>query len=170
MSKVVFEKVKKLLDENKVEYKLLTHEPVYTSEQAAKMRGKGILEGLKRGAKAMIFRCDDKYVQCVVPAHKIVDIKKVKVLLNAKKVKLASPEEVLQVTDCEIGSVPPFGNVFNLLVYCDKDLAEEIDFNAGLHDTSITMKRKDWEKIVKPIIVDISKERAISQETQSSSV
>jgi len=162
MSQIIFEKIKKLLDDNQVPYHLLKHEPVYTSEQAARMRGKGIEEGLKRGAKAMIFKVDDKYVQCIVPAHKIVDIKKVKALLNAKKVKLASPEEVLTATDCEIGSVPPFGNVFNLPVYCDKDLAEEIDFNAGLNDTSMTMKRSDWEKVVKPIIVEISMERAAS--------
>jgi len=162
MSRAVFEKIKKLLEENKIQYHLLTHEPVYTSELAAQMRGKGVAEGLRRGAKAMIFKVDEKYIQCIVPAHKIVDIKKVKELLNAKKIKMATPEEVLQVTDCEIGSVPPFGNLFNIEVYCDKELSEEIDFNAGLHDTSITMKRSEWEKVVKPIICDIAKERAVS--------
>ncbi len=162
MSRAVFEKIRKLLDDNKIKYQLLTHEPVYTSEQAAQMRGKGIAEGLRRGAKAMIFKIDEKYVQCIVPAHKIVDLKKVKALLSAKKIKMATPEEVLQVTDCEIGSVPPFGNLFNISVYCDKELSEEIDFNAGLHDTSITMKRIDWEKVVKPVICDIAKERAVS--------
>jgi Ala-tRNA(Pro) deacylase len=162
MSRAVFDKIKKLLDDNKIQYQLITHEPVYTSEQAAKMRGKGIEEGLKRGAKAMIFRIDEKYVQCIVPAHKIVDIKKIKELRSAKKIKMATPEEVLRVTDCEIGSVPPFGNLFNIEVYCDPELSEEIDFNAGLHDISITMKRADWEKVVKPIITSISKERAVS--------
>ncbi len=162
MSHSVFEKIKKLLDDNKISYQLLTHEPVYTSEQAAKMRGKGIEEGLKRGAKAMIFKIDEKFIQFIVPAHKIVDVKKVKLLLNAKKIKMATPEEVLQVTDCEIGSVPPFGNLFNIQVYCDKELSEELDFNAGLHNTSITMKRIDWEKVVKPVICDIAKERAVS--------
>ncbi len=162
MSRAVFEKIKKILDENKIRYELLTHEPVYTSAQAAQMRGKGMELGMRRGAKAMIFRVDDKYIQCIVPAHKIVDAKKVKVLLNAKKVKLASAEEVLRVTDCEIGSVPPFGNLFGIAVYCDSGLSAEIDFNAGLHDTSITVKRSDWEKIVKPVIADISGERNLS--------
>lgn len=162
MSRAVFDRIKQLLGDNKIHYQLITHEPVYTSEQAAKMRGKGIEEGLKRGAKAMIFKVDEKYIQCIVPAHKIVDIKKVKGLLNAKKIKMATPEEVLQVTDCEIGSVPPFGNLFNIQVYCDPELSEEIDFNAGLHDASITMKRADWEKIVKPIISPIAKERDVS--------
>ena len=163
MSQAVFEKIKKLLDDNKIEYKVLVHEPVYTSEQAAKMRGLGVELGMRRGAKAMILKCDDKFIQCIVPAHKIVDQKKIKKLLNVKKVKLASAEEVLQITNCEIGSVPPFGNLFNILVYCDPELSEEIDFNAGLHDTSITMKRKDWEIVVKPIIADIGAERGISK-------
>ncbi len=162
MSQAVFEKIKKLLDDNKIPYELLKHEPVYTSAQAAEMRGKGMEVGMRRGAKAMIFKVDDNFIQCIVPAPKIVDDRKLKKLLNAKKVKLASAEEILKVTDCEIGSVPPFGNLFNIPVYCDPELSDEIDFNAGLHDTSITMKRKDWEKIVKPIISDIGKERAVS--------
>ena len=162
MSRAIFEKIKKLLDDDKIPHELLTHEPVFTSEQAAKMRGKGVEEGMRRGAKAMIFKVDEKYIQCIVPAHKIVDVKKVKLLLNAKKIKMASPEEVLQVTDCEIGSVPPFGNLFNVPVYCDPELSDDIDFNAGLHDTSITMRRIDWEKIVKPVIAVIGKERGAS--------
>ncbi|MEM3154282.1 MAG: YbaK/EbsC family protein, partial [Candidatus Woesearchaeota archaeon] len=111
MSRAVFERIKKLLDDNKIQYVVLTHEPVYTSEQAAKMRGKGIEIGLKRGAKAMIFKCKDKFVQCILPANKIVDVKKLKALVGCTP-KLASPEEVLKLTDCEIGSVPPFGNLF----------------------------------------------------------
>ena len=162
MSQALFEKIKKLLDDNKIRYEILTHEPVYTSEQAAKMRGKGIDVGMRRGAKAMIFKVDDIFIQCIVPAHKIVDQKKIKELLNVKKVKLATPEEVLKVTDCEIGSVPPFGNLFNIPIYCDPELSDEIDFNAGLHDTSITMRRSDWEKIVKPVIAVIGKERGAS--------
>ncbi len=162
MSKAVFDKIKQVLDENNLKYQVRTHEPVFTSEQAAKMRGRGIEEGLRRGAKAMIFKVDDNFVQCIVPAHMIVDTKKVKALLKVKKVRLATAEEVLKVTDCEPGSVPPFGNLFNLPVYCDQNLAEEIDFNAGLHDTSITMKRIDWENVVKPIISDLSKERGVS--------
>ncbi len=163
MSQAVFDKIIKLLDENNIKFELLTHEPVYTSEQAAKMRGKGMEIGMKRGAKAMIFNVDETFIQCIVPAHKIVDVKKVKSLLNAKKIRLATAEEVLKVTDCEIGSVPPFGNLFKLQVYCDPELAEEIDFNAGLHEKSITMKRSDWEKIVKPVIADIGKERVVSE-------
>ena len=162
MSQAVFEKIKKLLDDNKIEYELVKHEPVFTSEQAAKMRGKGMKEGMRRGAKAMIFKVNDYFVQCVVPAHKIVDLKKVKLEIGVKNVRLASAEEVLKVTDCEIGIVPPFGNLFNITVYCDYELAEEIDFNAGLHDTSITMKKSDWNKLVKPLVADIGTERDIS--------
>jgi Ala-tRNA(Pro) deacylase len=161
VSSAVFEKIKKLLDENNIKYDVLKHEPVYTSEQAAKMRGKGVEAGLRRGAKAMILKLKDKFIQCIVPAHKIVDLKKVKELVGCRP-ELASSEEVLKVTDCEIGSVPPFGNLFGIQVFADPELSEELDFNAGLHDTSITMKRSDWEKVVKPIIMDIGGERGAS--------
>ena len=57
----VFDKIKEILDENKIEYKLKHHEPVYTSEQAAAARG----DKLKQGAKAIIMKTDngfDEYI------------------------------------------------------------------------------------------------------------
>jgi Ala-tRNA(Pro) deacylase len=162
MSQSVFEKIKKLLDENKIRYKVLKHEPVFTSEQAAKARGFEVNEGMRRGAKAMVLKADDNFIQCVVPGNRVVNMKNVRKLLHVKSIRLATAEEVIKFLDCEPGSVPPFASLFNIPVYADKNLAEEIDFNAGLHDTSITIKRVDWEMIVKPIIVDIAGERAMS--------
>jgi len=98
----------------------------------------------------------------VVPGNKIIDMKKLRKLTKAKNIRLATAEEVINTTACEPGSVPPFGSLFNIPVYADKNLAEEMDFNAGLHEVSITINRSDWEKVVKPIIVDIAGERAVS--------
>jgi len=154
----VLSEIKQLLEKNKINYSLLEHEPVYTSEQAAKIRGRGVEEGLKRGAKAMIVRAEGKFYQFVIAAHKRISFKKVKQILKTKSVSLATPEEVKQITDCTPGSVPPFGNLFKIQVYVDKSLLfnEEIDFSAGRHEVSITMKREDWQKIVNPIIEDFS--------------
>lgn len=160
MSKAVFEKIKKILEENKISYDLLEHEPVRTSQQAAevreRLRGTPVPELLKRGAKAMIVRSEGNFYQLIISASKKIDFAKVKRILNTSSASLASPEEAQKVTDCVPGSVPPFGNLFNIPVYVDKSLLEnkEIDFNAGELTISIFMKLEDWLKIVKPKIVD----------------
>jgi len=150
-----FIKIKVLLNRNNVKYKIQEHLPVHTSEDAARIRNVDI----KSGAKSMIVKADNNFYNFVVSAAKKLDWKKINLLLKTKKSRLASPEEVLKVMNCEIGSVPPFGNIHNLKVYCDPSLLENefIDFNAGLLTASIRMKSKDWVKIVVPEVVDFGK-------------
>lgn len=158
MSHKTFEKIKKLLDEKNIHYVLETHENVFTSEQAARARGRPVEEGLRRGAKAMVLKVDDEFMQFVVPANLRVDMKKVRVLFRPKKLRLATPEEVLKLVDCEPGSVPPFANLYDLKVFADPRIAQEIDFNAGLHGVSMTISKKSWESVVHPTYIDIGSE------------
>lgn len=162
MSRVVFEKIKKLLDKNKVDYKVLEHEPTPTSMDAARVRenltGMPAEECLKRGAKAMILRSEGKFYQFILSASKKIDMNKAKKVLGTQSLSFANPEEVQKATDCVPGSVPPFGNLFNIPVYVDKSFLEneDIDFNAGEQTVSIFMKRDDWIKAVKPIVAEFS--------------
>ena len=59
--------------------------------------------------------------------------------------------------DCEIGAMPPFGNLYGMEVYASHRLAEdaEIAFNAGSHTELIRMAYKDFERLVKPKIANI---------------
>ena len=76
-----------------------------------------------------------------------------------KDLRMAKPEEVKDVTNTEIGAVPPFGNLFDIPLYVDKSLGENetIVFNAGTHTDSISMKYKDFEKVSKAIVGEFSK-------------
>ena len=96
----------------------------------------------------------------VLPAHKKIDFGKVKTMLNSKSVSFATAEEVQKVTQCIPGGVPPFGNLFGIPVYMDRELLENtvINFNAGLQTVSIEMKVQDWLKIVNPIKTTFTKE------------
>lgn len=151
-----FIKIKELLDKNNIKYKLYEHEPVFTSEDAARVRG----ADLKEGAKSMIIRSDGKFYNFVLSASRKIDWSKVKQILQTKSVSFATPEEVKEAINCEIGSVPPFGIIYGLKQYCDPHLLEneEIEFNAGLHTTSIRMKSKDWFNLLKPEIADFTKD------------
>ncbi len=151
----VLENLKKFLNDNNVSYECWTHEPVYTSEQAAKVRG----TSLESGAKAMVFRSEGRYFMVVISGDKKIDFKKVKKIICSDSLSLATAQEVLNVTGCAVGSVPPFGNLANIPVYLDKSIERSpiINFNAGRHDTSISMSLQDYKRVVKPIIVDVAR-------------
>ena len=86
----------------------------------------------------------------VLSAAKKVDMKKVKEIIGTKSLSLASPAEVLENCYCEVGSVPPFGDMFGMEVFVDESIThqETINFNAGKHEKSIQMKSIDYLKVV----------------------
>jgi Ala-tRNA(Pro) deacylase len=128
-----------------VPFTLLEHEPVRTSEEAARVRG----TRLEEGAKALVVRSDDRYVHLVLPANLRTDNAALRALLGTRKVRFATPEELLQLTGCEPGAVPPFGNLFDLPVLVDERLCEsdEVSFNAGSTSVSIRMRREDFVRL-----------------------
>jgi Ala-tRNA(Pro) deacylase len=161
MTVETFLKIKDILDKSRVDYKHLIHEHVSTSEDAAKIRGTNIEDA----AKAIILKAQTRdgtfyFIQAVIPAHKRIDLKKLKIILDSKNVALASPEEVLEKTGCTIGSVPPFGKLFNISVYLDESILEKdfIVFSAGTHNDSIQMKAQDYFVVLDPKVVEFKKE------------
>jgi len=150
-----YKKIKEFLDNNKAEYTAIEHEPMGKSEEVAKMRGVDI----KTGAKSMIVRSEGRFYNFILSAAKKIDWNKVKAILKTKSVDLATAEEIMKTTNCVIGAVPPFGNIYEIKVYCDISLLEneEINFNAGTLTNSIKMKTKEWERIVNPEICEFGK-------------
>lgn len=155
------EKIRRFLAEDNCWFECFEHEPVRTSEEAARVRTG---YRLHQGAKAMIVRVknseqDKRFVMLVFPADLRFDNDKVKTLLSIKDVRLATEQEVSSITDgVELGGVPPFGNLFGLEVIADKKLFknEKIVFNAGDRRFSIAMRSEDYQKLVKPSVADIT--------------
>jgi len=151
-----FKSVKALLGRRGIPYEVLEHAPVYTSEHAAKIRG----VELKTGVKALVLKSGGgSFIVGLVAADRKIDLKKLALIAGSKKLQLASAQEVLKLTGCEVGSVHPFGNLFGLATYMDKSVLENdmVNFNAGLHTVSIEMRAKDLIKAIKPVVVDFSK-------------
>ncbi len=149
-----FESIKRLLDKKGMEYEVSEHEPVYTSEDAARIRG----EDIKTGVKALIFKTKNSFIMCLVPGDRKIDMKKLKAIINSDA-HLASPEEVLECTGCEIGSVHPVGTLMSLKTYADRRIFENeyVNFNAGLHTVSIRMKSSDFMRLISPGVVDYAR-------------
>ena len=149
-----------LLTRAQVWFETFTHEPVRTSEQAARTRPG---YELKQGAKAILARVkrtesEKFFVMLVFPADKQFDKVKVKKYFNARDIRFATESEVAALTNgVEPGGVPPFGNLFHLRVIADPTLFENenIIFNAGDRRFSVSMHARDYQALVNPEIVQI---------------
>ncbi|NQU99232.1 MAG: hypothetical protein HQ538_00705 [Parcubacteria group bacterium] len=149
-----YEEIIKLLKNNSISYKETEHEPVYTSEQAAKVTGISI----SQGAKSLLLKCEDNFILIVLSGDRKLDSKKLKNLLEIKGFRFALPEEVKEKMGCEIGACYPFGNLIGLPTYVDDSFSKNdiVSFNPGLHTHSIEIKWRDFYSLVRPKIVDIS--------------
>lgn len=148
-------KLKDFLDRQKVKYMVCIHSTAYTAQEiaaSAHIRGKNL-------AKTVIVRLDGKLAMAVLTASQRVSFNLLKKLGKAKTAELAGEEEFKNYfPDCEVGAMPPFGNIYKLAVYADKKLSEdrEIAFNAGSHRELIKLSFSDFKKLVKPKFGKIS--------------
>ena len=141
--------LKEYLDSNDVKYVSIMHSLAFTSTEIAKNSHIPSREM----AKTVIIKIDDKLAMAVVPANIKLDLDLLKDALNSDNIKLASEAEFTKCfSDCEVGAMPPFGNLYDMDVYVDEDLTEDkqIAFNAGSHLEVIKMDYKDFESLVKP--------------------
>ena len=137
MSQDVHSRLIERLHEAAVEFTQTQHEPVFTSVEAARVRG----TDLHSGAKALVVKAGRDFVMIVLPADLLLDGKAAKKALGCKSIRFAKPDEVRTITDLEPGAIPPFGSLFGLKTYCDERMADStrINFNAGAHDHSVSM-------------------------------
>jgi Ala-tRNA(Pro) deacylase len=148
--KTVFDRLSLMLRDRDVAFEVLEHEPVFTSEEAARIRG----TSLASGAKALICKADDAFFMFVLPADRRLASKEVRKRLGLRGLRFASREEVLEMTGLAPGSIPPFGSLFGLPTYCDEMLRDEaiINFNAGDHSISVSMAYEDFFRVEQPEI------------------
>lgn len=151
----VFDEIIGLLKDHGVTYEVMEHEPVLTSEDAARVRNTPLAEG----AKALVMYADSKPIMVVVSADKRADANAFKKTYGVKDLRMATRDEAEKVTRTKIGAIPPFGNLFAIPLYVDKALtaSEMIVFNAGEHTKSIRMKYKDFAKVTSPTVGEFSK-------------
>jgi Ala-tRNA(Pro) deacylase len=147
-------RLKEFLNGQHIKYVAINHSPAYTAQEIAALahvRGKEL-------AKTVMVKLDNKMAMAVLPASLKVDFEHLQEAAGAGQVELASEKEFKDMfPDCEIGAMPPFGNLYGMEVYASHRLAEdaEIAFNAGSHTELIRMAYKDFERLVKPKLAKI---------------
>jgi Ala-tRNA(Pro) deacylase len=148
-------KLKEFLDAQHVPYITITHSLAFTAQGIAALTH---IPGQEL-AKTVIVKIDDQIVMAVLPATRRVDLAALRVTTGAKSAALASEREFRDMfPDCEVGAMPPFGNLFGMPVFVDETLAEdkEIAFNAGTHRELIRMSFEDFRRLVKPTILNFA--------------
>ncbi len=151
-------KLKDFLDKENVKYTSTYHSVAFTAQeiaQAVHVKGKEM-------AKTVMVKLDGKMAMAVLPASHQVDFEKLKKASGAKDAVLATEEEFRDIfPDCNIGAMPPFGNLYGMEVFSSRVLAEdkEIAFNAGSHYELIRLAYKDFERLVRPKTAEFSARR-----------
>lgn len=141
-----------ILKKNKIDYEVTEHEPVYTNPTMAEALGVTEAETVK---SLVLMTKEKKMVVLVMPGDKKMDWKKAAAGMGTKKVSFAKPEEVLEKVGCEVGCVPPFGQLTPLPIYMDAELTKKdyVYFNPGVHDKSYKIKAWDLKKVCKPSVI-----------------
>jgi len=78
---------------------------------------------------------------------------------GAKHVELASEGEFKgYFPACDVGAMPPFGNLYEMDVYVSDALAEDVEiaFSAGSHSELIRLAYADYERLVQPKVASFS--------------
>ncbi|MBN1912035.1 MAG: YbaK/EbsC family protein [Pirellulales bacterium] len=149
------QRLKQFLDENQIKYTSIRHSPAYTAQEiahSAHISGKDV-------AKTVIAKIDDRMAMVVMPASEQVVFQFLRDALGVDEVVLATEEEFQdQFPGCELGAMPPFGNLFGMEVFVSETLADndEIAFNAGTHTELVRMRWSDFERLVEPRVLHLS--------------
>jgi Ala-tRNA(Pro) deacylase len=142
------------LNENKAHYEILHHPEAVTAQRIAQAEH---VKG-RHHAKIVMIKAGDQHLMMVLPADHQIDLEKVEKAIG-KPASLDTEHEFKSMfSDCAIGAMPPFGNLYGLPTYVDKHLTEQnyIVFEAGTHTDAIKMSYRDYEKIVKPEVRDLA--------------
>lgn len=149
------QRLKEYLTNNNVKYVSIVHSEAYTAQEiaaSAHVSGKEL-------AKTVIIKKDGKMAMAVLPASHKIEWDLLKGAAGAVRIELASEQEFIEMfPDCEIGAMPPFGNLYGMEVFVEESLTKdkEIAFNAGSHIELIKLAYEDFSRLVKPSIVKFS--------------
>jgi Ala-tRNA(Pro) deacylase len=155
MEMTILKKLKDVLEKNGVSYEVGFHPEVFTAQEIAAAQH---IPG-KEMVKVVMVKADGKMLMLVLPASYQIDMKKLKKVLKAKKIGIAKEKQFEELfPDCEVGAMPPFGNLYNLEVWVDQVLTEDasIVFQAGNHIETMRIKYSDYARLTNPKVGDFS--------------
>ena len=150
------QKLKKFLDDNGIKFVSIQHSAAYTAQEVEALAH---IPG-EEMAKTVMVKVDGRLAMAVVPASHQIDFNRLRSVAGAESVELASEDEFKDCFPaCDVGAMPPFGNLYAMPVYCAEALSEDVEiaFSAGSHSELIRLAYADYEQLVQPEIGSFSK-------------
>lgn len=144
--------LKEFLDNHHVKYLSIDHSPSYTAQEiaaAAHISGKIL-------AKTVIVKAGSQFYMVVIPATDHINFSELKEWTGSKEVDLAKESEFKnKFPECEVGAMPPLGNLYGMPVLISSSLTSQSDiaFNAGSHSELVKMSYEDFARLVHPKVI-----------------
>lgn len=148
-------KLRDFLESSHIKWVSIKHSPAFTAQEIA---ASAHIPG-QEVAKTVMVKIDGELAMVVLPATKMLSLSRLREVAGAEKVEIASEAEFKDIfPQCEVGAMPPFGNLYDMRTYVAESLAEdeEISFNAGTHTELIRVNYKDYEEVVKPTVARLA--------------
>ncbi|MHA2336350.1 MAG: prolyl-tRNA synthetase associated domain-containing protein [Candidatus Hodarchaeales archaeon] len=144
--------VYKFLDDNQIEYKIHSHQPVYTVEQAKKLRSD--IQGMH--SKNLFIKDSKKkrYYLLTTPADKKIDLKDISKVVYAKKLSLANQDALKLYLGVDPGAVSPLGlindneNKVEYLLDSEVWEASIVNFHPNNNSKSLEFSNSNFRKLV----------------------
>ncbi|HZU06843.1 MAG TPA: YbaK/EbsC family protein [Chloroflexota bacterium] len=143
------------LREQRVPFQVQHHPLAYTAQRVAQSEH---IPG-RLLVKTVVVLADGRLVMLALPATHRVDLARVSAVLGTPNVRLAREDEFATAfPDCEVGAMPPFGNLYQVPVYVDRALTEDetIVFRAGTHTDTMSIKYADFARLVQPTVAEFA--------------
>ena len=154
------ERLKRFLESEGIKYVTMSQSQAFTAQEIA---ASAHIPG-KELAKTVMVKIDGEMAMAVLPADDRVDRELLKQATGADTVELASESEFKDLfPSCELGAMPPFGNLWGMEVFADERLAEDeqIAFNAGSHSELVRLAWDDFVRLVRPQVVHLTTRESI---------
>ena len=146
---MISNRLKEFLDRFEIGYDVMHHDPAFTAQElAARMHISGF-----EFTKTVVVKLDGEFALVAVPAPLRINFKELAQVAGAKKARLANEQEFQQFfPDCELGAMPPFGNLYQLPTYADIEVTrnENIVINAGTHAEALRLRFADFNRLSRP--------------------
>lgn len=134
------------LDGLGIPHRLFFHEGVVTSfEQAARERG----QRASQVVRSILFQIKpEEFLMVLVAGSAQIDWKKLRQLIGRSRVRMATEDEVLNITGYRVGTVSPFGLKNQIKILIDESVLkeDEVSVGSGVRNTAIIMSIKDLQR------------------------
>lgn len=160
------DRLQRWLRERHVAYSIQHHRQAYTVPEVAME----VHEQGEHVAKVVIAQVDGRLVMLVVPALEQVDFKRAAQLLQAHTARAAHENEFeSRFPDCELGAMPPFGNLYAMPTYVDEALTQtsKLVFQAGTHRDTLKLATEDYLRLAEPITGNLTRQHSKMEAARS---